>query len=184
MHGWKSIVAVCGAALLGIASAQAEKLDAPQWHFSANFPCQSQIGGQTAKTAAGDIIITSYSCGDDVTAYVIAINDIPAQLIKPETIDGMFAGAINEAAAGAKGSIRTINPYTLADFPGRDAIIDTPNDKTVMHLRAFLVGNRFYQVLYVGKAGTEDSKDCLEFLNSFTLIAASELVKPISPSAK
>lgn len=188
LHQWKSggrtllLAAVAVAAALP--ASRAEKLDAPQWHFSVNFPCQSQIGGQTAKTEAGDIVITTYTCGDDTVAYVIAISDFPAGLIKPETIDNMYAGAVNTAAADSKGTIRSIMPYTLANYTGREALIDVIADKTVMHMRNFIVGNRFYQVLYLGPAGSEQSKECLEFLNSFTFIATNELAKPISPPAK
>jgi hypothetical protein len=170
--------------VLSSGGASAETLDAPQWHFRVSFPCQSQIGGQTVDTKAGRVAITTYACGDDQTAYFVAINDYPPGIVKPEIVDSMYAGGINQAAKSANGSIRGITPYTLGGINGREALIDQLDVKRAIRQRVFIVGDRLYQIMYLGPAGTEQGKTCTDFLDSFILITTAEVEKPALTAPK
>jgi hypothetical protein len=179
------LVAFIAASIVSLGGgAFAEALDAPQWNFRATFPCQSQIGGQTVDTAAGRVAITTYACGDDQIAYLVAINDYPSGTAKPERVDTMYAGGIDQAAKSANGTIRSITPYTLGGVSGREAVVDQQDQKGTIRLRIFIVGDRLYQIMYLGPVGTEQGASCLDFLNSFTLIATAEIEKPASPPPK
>jgi len=149
--------------------ARAETVNASQWGFSVAFGCQSQLGSQSTPTAVGNILITSYSCTVGETAYFVAISDYPRGSITPAKIDAVYAGAVNGAATNAKGSIRSVNPYTLGKLTGREAIIDVPTGKMAIRMRIFLVGDRMYQALVAAPAGQESNPDSLKFLNSFKL---------------
>ena len=166
-------------------AARAEQLDAGQWKFSATFGCQSALSGQTVKTAAGDVVMTTYSCGSDTIYEAVIVADYPAGTITPDAIDGHYAGAVDGAATSAKGTIRSVAPYTLGNYTGRDVVIDVPDGALAIHARMFLVSDRLYQVLFGGPNGQESSKDCLDFLNSFTLIGVDQppAAKPAAPQA-
>ena len=155
-------------ALLAVC-ARAETVNASQWGFSVAFGCQSQLGSQSTPTAVGNILITSYSCTVGETAYFVAISDYPRGSITPAKIDAVYAGAVNGAATNAKGSIRSVNPYTLGKLTGREAIIDVPTGKMAIRMRIFLVGDRMYQALVAAPAGQESNPDSIKFLNSFKL---------------
>lgn len=165
----KQAAAATFAVALFAACARAETVSAPQWGFSVTFGCQSQLGSQTVPTAVGNIVITSYSCTVGETAYFVAISDYPAGSVTPAKVDAVYAGAINGAAANAKGSIRSVTPYALGKTTGREALIDVPTDKMAIRMRIFLVGDRMYQALFAAPAGQESGADGLKFLNSFKL---------------
>jgi hypothetical protein len=187
MQKIRAAVCFCGFVAIGILFAgatTAEPLNAPQWHFSATFPCQSQISGQSTDTAVGRIVLTMYACGDDSEGYMVGINDYPAGMVKPENVDGIYAGVINGAATSVKGSIRGVTVYTLANLNGREVVIDIPNTKGVLKSHVFLVGDRLYQVTCFGNAETTTGQTCKSFLDSFTLIGIDALTNPASPPSK
>jgi hypothetical protein len=167
-----------------VTGAKAEILNAAQWHFSANFPCKSQISGQAADTAVGRLVITIYSCGDDSRYFFVTINDYPVGMVKPANRDNIYAGAVNGSATEVKGTIRTTSVFTLANIDGREYFVDIPDKNGVLRSRLFLVGDRLYQTTCAGNTGIDTSKDCLDFLNSFTLIAVDPLLNPNSPPPK
>ena len=156
--------------------ARAEKLDASQWRFTAVFPCQSQLGSQQVESQIGLLVVTMYSCADaEDSKYFAAVIDYPPGKMPPENHDNAYAGGVDAAAKSAKGTIRRVSPYVLGNTTGREYIIDTPEDNTVLRGRMFLVGDRLYQMVFGGKAGKEDSKECLDFLDSLTLIGTNQM---------
>ncbi|MDE2181458.1 MAG: hypothetical protein KGJ78_00400 [Alphaproteobacteria bacterium] len=152
--------------------AHAEALNAPQWKFSATFPCQSELSGDSTDTDIGKIAITTYGCATkDVDNYfAVAISDYPLGSIKPDNIDSVYAGGVSGGATAMGGTIRNVMPITLGKITGREAIIDIPDKKLVARTRLFIIGDRMYQVIVVGAPGIETSKDCLDFLDSFKLL--------------
>jgi len=156
-------------AVLAIA-ARAERLDAPQWRFNVTFPCQSALGGQQVSTAVGTLVITTFSCDSGNNDYTVAINDFPAGSVKPENLDNVYASSVNGVATNTKGTIRSVTGYTLGNYTGREALIDIPESKSVIRTHLFIVGDRMYQVMFIGAVGTESGKDGLDFLNSFVLL--------------
>lgn len=176
----RTCLLVVAAVFFLLPGANAEKLDASAWRFSVAFPCKSQLGSQTIHTAVGDVIMAFYTCDVETPTYLVAVNDYPKGTMLPEKVDGAYVGGITSLAETVKGTIRGITPYTLGGISGREAIVDSDDGKSVGRLRAFIVGDRLYQVFYMGPKGSEESKDCLDFLNSFTLIGISAIVSPPS----
>jgi hypothetical protein len=163
------MLAFC-AAMFFAAGANAEHLDAKQWRFSLTFPCQSAPGSQMVDTELGKILMTMYSCGGDNDAYMIAINDYPKGTVTPDNIDAVYTGVIDGASSNTNGKIRNIAPFTLGNVTGREALIDVSEQGGAVRTRVFLVGDRLYQVMFIGPNGQENSKGALDFLNSFTLL--------------
>jgi len=168
------VAAMAFASALLAAGAHAEALNAVPWGFSVTFGCQSQLGSQTIKTDAGSVVMTSYSCDTGDMSYFVAIIDYPTGTFTPEKVDNAYAGAVNGEATSAKGTIRSVEPFTLGAVTGRDALIDVAESHQTFHSRLFLVGDRLYQVLFVAPTGQENGKDSLDFLNSFALQSAGK----------
>ncbi|MDE2181459.1 MAG: hypothetical protein KGJ78_00405 [Alphaproteobacteria bacterium] len=152
-------------------TAYAEAVSAPAWKFSATFPCQSQISTQTVDTAAGKIAVTQYVCDadDGNAAFIVAINDYPSGSVTEANVNSVYSGGVNGFAEGVKGTIRNSTDFALGSITGRETIIDIGEPKGAARVRAFLVGDRLYQVVAIGVPGTENSKAALDFLDSFNL---------------
>jgi len=157
------------ASALLVGSVHAETINVGKWGFSVVFGCQSQPASQSVATAAGNVTMTSYSCGTHDAGYFLAIADYPPGTINQKSIDVAYTGAINGAAGTVKGKIRNVAPYVLGKITGRDALIDLKRSHRTVHLRVFYVRDRQFQLTYIGPTGQENSKACLDFLNSFAL---------------
>jgi len=59
----------------------------------------------------------------------------------------------------------------LDNNPGYEGQGTIVNGMAVMHLRAFMIDDYYYQVIVISKNGMENNKAALDFLNSFKIIA-------------
>ena len=168
------VAAVAFASALLAGSVHAETVNVGKWGFSVVFGCQSQPASQSVATAVGKITMTSYSCSTRDAGYFVAVADYPAHSINQKSIDDAYTGAINGAAGNVKGKIRSVAPYRLGHITGRDALIDLKVSHRTAHLRIFYVRDRQFQLTFVGPTGQENSKACLDFLNSFVLAKAGK----------
>lgn len=157
------------------AKSNGEALSAPQWNFSANFPCQSQIGGQTLDIPTGKLVMTTFTCALDKAAFFVAINDYPDGMMKPEVLDNAYSGGINGLATSIKGTIRSVTTYTLGGTTGREGFVEVASENTVYRARMFIVGNRLFQIMYLGPTGSEASETATKFLDSLVLLDVAKL---------
>ena len=58
----------------------------------------------------------------------------------------------------------------LDKYWGIEGQVTVANEMAVMHLRAYIVDDYYYQVIVISKNGTQNNKAALDFLNSFKLI--------------
>ncbi len=70
---------------------------------------------------------------------------------------------------GVNGKVRKTRSKTVAGYPGREVVFDTP-DKNAGKIRMFLVNARLYQILFLGPEGEETKPEIRTFLDSFHLI--------------
>jgi hypothetical protein len=56
------------------------------------------------------------------------------------------------------------------EVEGLDYVASFTTAKAIVHARIFLVGHRSYVVQYVGPVDSENSKNALDFLNSFRVL--------------
>ena len=61
----------------------------------------------------------------------------------------------------------------IGDIMGREYAVSIPEKNLVCRVRNFVIGNLFYQVMYVGPTGAETADRLTAFLNSFKLIQAA-----------
>lgn len=152
-----SLVALTASAALGAGTKD----------YTVTFPCKATTSSQIVKAGNMQVAVTSKVCQQKDTQYTFAASDFPKGFIAKKTAKGAFADTVAGAAANVGGTIRTDKPVTVAGVAGHDAVIDIKKDKAVVRLRVFFVGDRQYQVLFVGPAGQESSKAATDFLASF-----------------
>jgi hypothetical protein len=139
--------------------------------FAANFPGPIKRSSQPVDTTAGKIDMNMVYTDAGAVDYMVIYCDYPAGSVARS---GGRSAVLNNAAKGAvenvKGTIRTKNDFRLGDVLGLEIIADMPDSKLVARARFFVVGDRLFQVLYVGLPDTEIGKDCLDFIDSFRLL--------------
>jgi hypothetical protein len=153
--------------------ASAETFNSSKWGFSATFPGQSKMSAEPIQTRVGNVTLVNFTYEGETQAFMIALTDYPKGSI--DSAENSYNGAIEGFVDGIKGKLRTRSPYKLGNINGFDFLVDGPSaastQKThVFHERIFLVGDRLYQILYVGPTGTEQGIAALRFLNSFRLL--------------
>jgi len=67
------------------------------------------------------------------------------------------------------GKLRKNRSKTIAGYPGREVVFDTP-DKNAGKVRIFFVKDRLYQIWFYGTQGEETRPEIRTFLDSFKLI--------------
>jgi hypothetical protein len=160
------------ALVLMTSMAAAETINSSGWGFSATFPGQSKMTAEPIQTRVGNVTMINYTFENETQAFMIALTDYPKGTV--ESAERSYNGAIEGFASGVKGTIRNRVPFRLGNVSGYDFIVDGPpatgnQQRMAFHVRAFIVGDRLYQVAYGGPMGTEQGLSALAFLNSFRL---------------
>jgi hypothetical protein len=150
-------------------SARAETTVDDAGRFAADIPGPIQRSSQSVPTTLGAITMHMVFHDGGATAFLVMFNDYPAGSMARSDLGKVYDGGINGAVQNVKGTARGICHYQLGGVDGREFFVDMPA-KAAAHIRFFIVGDRFYQVMYVGPAGQENSPGALAFLNSFRLL--------------
>jgi hypothetical protein len=137
--------------------------------FSVVFPCKAGPAIQTVAAGKSTITVASHSCEKDGALYSVAVSSFPNGFIAKKTASVALAEAVNGAASNTHGKVRSDRPITLGKIAGHDAFIDVKEHRMAVHLRVFYVGDRQYQVMFLGPAGKETGKAATAFLDSFKL---------------
>ncbi|HEV8073606.1 MAG TPA: hypothetical protein VGP21_05680 [Opitutaceae bacterium] len=146
--------------------------------FVATFEGAVQRGSQPVDTAVGKITMNMAYYDGGAVAHMIIYCDYPAGSVAqsggPEKV---CANASDGAVKNVNGTIRTSSSYQLGDVKGLEVVADIPSkdpkvpaDASVARLRFFVVGDRLYQVMYIGPTGQETSPEAVAFLDSFRLL--------------
>jgi hypothetical protein len=165
MNRFIRMLGIAAALVFTAAAANAVKGDG----YSAAFPCQVKTGSQTVAAGTMNIPVTSNTCESAGALYSISASSFPKGFIAKHTLKGALTDAVAGAAWNVKGTVRSDTPITLAGTTGRDVLIDVKNPKATVHLRVFFVGDKQYQVMFVGPTGQENGKAAKVFLASFKL---------------
>jgi hypothetical protein len=161
------------AAVLGLAAhyAWGEVLTDRDGRFSANFPGRPTTSLQTVATDAGPTIAHIFENHVPQGAiYTVVYSDYPAGAMSKTMPEGVYEGAINGVMGQTGGTLRSSTAITAGGVPGREAVIDATQRKSMFRVRFFLTGDRLYQVAYEGSPGSETGKDAVGFLDSFNIL--------------
>ncbi|HXA80129.1 MAG TPA: hypothetical protein VNV14_02575 [Opitutaceae bacterium] len=146
--------------------------------FVATFEGAVQRGSQQVSTKVGNIAMNMVYYDGGAIAHMVIYCDYPAGSVAssggPEKV---CANASDGAVKSVNGTIRTSSPYQLGDSNGLEVVADIPpkdpkdsSTASVARLRFFVVGDRLYQVMYIGPTGQETSPEAVAFLDSFRLL--------------
>lgn len=136
--------------------------------FVATFPGAVQRSSQLVDTSYGKLTqsLVYYDGGD--IAFMIGFNDYPAGSVSqsggPEKV---CENASDGVVKSLKGTLRTASSCKTGDITGREITFDAPTND-VDRARFFVVGDRLYQILYIGPSGETDPA-VTAFLDSFRL---------------
>lgn len=135
--------------------------------FKAKFPAKPKE--QTQRAQGLTIITYTFEEKDGVMA--VAYLDFPASVsLSPKNINSSFNN-------GRDAMLRTMDAKLLKEdkitlqgkYPGREIKAEVPSKASEMYTSMYLVDNRLYQVLIMGRDEWLNSDKARKFLNSFAL---------------
>jgi hypothetical protein len=141
-------------------------------HFSATFPAAVRRANRIVDKDIGQIVTFQVYTHQGAVAYMVTYNDYPEGYVAGAGAAAVYKNAAKEAAENANGTIRGQDNCKLGDVAGLEVVIDGPDRGFVERMRLFVVGNRLFQVTYLGPPDSEASKPALDFLDSFRLLPA------------
>jgi hypothetical protein len=159
---------LAGVLLLGgCQDGQMREYTSPDGQFKVLFPgkpkeeTQLGIGGLMKKV--------SVSRRDG--AYVVTAQEVKiAPDAAPAVLEDRLDGVRNGAVSNIRGKLLREEKITLAGrYPGRDIVAEMPEQVGLLRDRLYLVGDRLYQVMVMGRREWVESPDAQRFLDSFTL---------------
>jgi hypothetical protein len=81
-------------------------------------------------------------------------------------VQKVYDPSISAVAASFKGKLVSQKTIRQSGVEGREILIDIPGSQEARE-RLLWIGNRLYQIMYLGKAGTASTPDVDAFFNSF-----------------
>jgi hypothetical protein len=129
-------------------------------------------GTPTEKTeTASGVTMKIFSVEGRNGAYAVAFADMPIPAGESEAqIHKRLNGARDGAVANVKGLLKTETKITLSEkHLGREFEASLPEQKGMLRARIYLVNQRLYQIMVVGKPEWTSSSEATKFLESFTL---------------
>jgi hypothetical protein len=126
---------------------------------------------KTNKVKVGDMEVDHFIFTVKQTdrAQIITYIDYPKMIIGGDK-EKFIAGVVERNLESLKGGKVAANvPITIGKdkHPGRDVRVELPDQKRLYRVRAFLVGERVYQVVVLGPDEFVKSKEVDDYLNSF-----------------
>jgi hypothetical protein len=144
-------------------------------HFAATFPAAVKRANRIIdKEDIGQIATFQVYTSQGAVAFKVAYNDYPEGYVASTGAAAVYKGAAKEAADIAKGTIRGEDNCKLGSVGGLEVVIDGPDRGFVERIRLYLVGDRLFEVAYVGPPDSEAGKAALDFLDSFRLLPVPE----------
>jgi hypothetical protein len=165
-------VAVLGVGLLSAEACKKEfKEFSPDGKFKVLMQGAPREDTQFATGGEGQMgaFVKSWTVEQGDGAYSVSVTDLPGPH-RPES-DPVLDGAVRGLSTGVGGTVTSNSKVTLAGkYPGRAFEGTVPKKSGVMQARIYLVNDRLYQLLAIGKKSFIDSAEAARFLDSFQLL--------------
>jgi hypothetical protein len=164
MRTWAArTVGVAAAALLLTLGVSAFTLKDEVGRFSASFPAEPTLDKVEGSSALGPHVHYTWEVDVDDRHWSVTYTEYTTPPVKN------YDKNVMNLLAATKGKLVWQGKIEQSGFDGREVVTLLP-DNTVMRQRMFMVGNRLYQVLYGGPAGSETHAEAESFLTSFELL--------------
>jgi len=139
-------------------------------HFAASFPSAVRRGNRIVDKEIGQIATFQVYASQGAVAFMVTYSDYPDGYVAKTGAATVYRDAAKGAAEDAKGTVRGEENCKLGDVAGLEVVIDGPDRGYVERMRLYVVGDRLFQVTYVGPPDSEAGKAALDFLDSFRLL--------------
>jgi hypothetical protein len=168
-----SLCVVLAVAFVCAGAADAYTVKSPEGGISAEFKAEPAF--TTAKETAKDgqtYQRFQWLLDEGAIAWVLSYNDYKPGTVARTTLSEFYEAAAKGSAAGTGGrQIGEMKSLTLSGISGRELLTAVGEKTSEMRIRQrmFTRNDRFYQILYVGPAGTENSAAARAFLDSLRI---------------
>ena len=162
---WSALLAalVLLAAQVGMAAAYVLKSD--EGRFSIELPAEPSFQAIDEQSAAGAHVRYQWLLDQGHRAFIVTYNDYA----RASEAEALYDSGLEGALAATNGSLVRQQPVTLEGLRGREFLARMPSGN-MLRQRLFLIGNRFYQTIYVGSPGSEVEPAVEAFLASFRVV--------------
>jgi hypothetical protein len=152
-----------------------DKKDVPPFQskdgkFTVALPDKPTEQTNKVPTAVGQLEMHMFVIDQKDRAYLVTYSDYPKDSVVDKA-DKVLDGVVDGNAKALKGKLASQDKITITvgkkDYPGREITVELPDKKGLYKARAFLVGDRLYQVVALGPEDFVKGKGVDEYLKSF-----------------
>jgi hypothetical protein len=166
-----ALVAVLALVCAAVEAADAYTLRSDEGKFVAEFSAEPKYKDYEEKAHDGQQYVRhEWMLDQGEKAWLVSYNDYRRGTISDAGLDKSFENAIRGTTQGVKGELRNTTKLDNAGIAGREALIFSTSYKLMLRQRIFFVGDRIYQILYVGPPGTETDGAVDAFLSSLKIL--------------
>jgi hypothetical protein len=182
------IVAVLALAAFATSCTKSEwrELEVSEGGFSVLMRAQPHYARHDIDTPAGKMTAHLYSSERPQSYYAVGYSDYPLALIAGTDPQQVFTGVrdtwvrrINGKLSGPVSELMLAGKYPGVEFKAEGRLNDAD---ALLEARLFLVDQRLYQVIAMGRKNEVPQGEINRFINSFRLVQAGEVnTLPIKP---
>ena len=177
-HFWMVLAAAIGVtALAGCGGSEWKEMPIREGGFSVLMRPQPHYGRQQLDTPGGKVAAHLYSSARPESYFAVGYSDYPLAQVVGGSPDALFAHVRDTWVKRIEGRLVRVSPIKLAgQYPGVEFSAEgkVKGADTVLDARLYLVDQRLYQVLAMGRKAEVQQGVVNRFLKSFKLIEASE----------
>lgn len=185
MRSWLLVVlAVAVAVLAACGRTEWQELPIREGGFSVLMRPQPQYARQQMDTPAGKVPAHLYSSARGDSFFAVGYSDYPLSQVVGGAPDTLFNHVRDTWVKRIDGTLVRASPIKLAgQYPGIEFSAEGKfkGADTILDARLYLVDQRLYQVIAMGRKGEVSQGIVNRFLDSFKLIQGSEQTIILKP---
>jgi hypothetical protein len=171
------LATLCATALPACTRSEWQEMPIREGGFSVLMRSQPNYARQQLDTPAGKVPAHLYSSPRGDSYFAVGYSDYPLAQIVGGSPEALFASVRDTWVKRIEGRLVGSSPLRLAkQYPGIEFSAEgtVKGAATFLDARLYLVDQRLYQVIAMGRKGEVQQGVVNRFLNSFKLIEASE----------
>ncbi len=123
-----------------------------------------------ATSGLGKTVLHLLTHDGENTGFLVGYNDYPAGSVAKLDVAATYKTVMQGVLDSMNATANFTNDHQLGDIKGIEYGFTDKEGKLAGRVRTYFVGDRLYQVMYLGAPGTENGKESLHFLDSFRLV--------------
>ena len=174
---YSALLALCALVLASCSRSEWQTLEVSEGGFSVLMRPQPNFLRMPVETPAGRAMAHLYSSDRPDAYFAVGYTDYPLAAMVGTAPDDLFAGIRDtwirriDGRLGISSPVRLNRQYPGLEFTAEGRVKDAD---TFLHARVYLVDQRLYQVVAMGRKGEISQGVINRFLDSFKKIATDE----------